>query len=128
MSNDYTLMLMQYVERVMHEAGYAASKRGQHGLAYRLHHGVTGVHGPADFLSIFGVHNWSPSTGMAGGSYRAGRWHNCVLARSPWAAAVVLASVESDHPTEELLALASVLLSTGEVEFMHRAARGEGSP
>lgn len=74
------------------------------------------------FLAVFGVYNWSPSTAVPG-SYRAGRWHNCVLARSPWAAAVVLASVESDRPTEELLALASVLLSTGEVEFMHRAAR-----
>lgn len=121
-------MTFEYVERVMHEAGRAASERGQHGLAYRFHHPTAGLHGPADFLSIFGVPNWSPSTAVPG-SYRAGSWHNCVLARSPWTAAVVLASVESERPTEELLALASVLLSTGEVEFMCRAPlRGEGSP
>ena len=81
-----------------------------------------------DFLARFSVHGWSPST-AAPGTYRAGSCRNCVYSQDSWAAAVVLASVESPRPTEELLALASLLLCSGEAEFIVRwQPPGEGSP
>ena len=60
--------------------------------------------------------------------YCTGSCRNCVYSQDSWAAAVVLASVESPCPTEELLALASVLLCSGEAEFIVRwQPPGEGS-
>ena len=80
-----------------------------------------------DFLSHFSAYGWSPSTAVPG-TYRTWSCRNSVYSQDSWAAAVVLASVESPCPTEELLALASVLLCSGEAEFIVRwQPPGEGS-
>ena len=81
-----------------------------------------------DFLAHFSAHGWSPSMAVPG-TYCTGSYRNCVYSQDPWAAAVVLASVESPRPTEEPLALASPLLCSGEAEFIVRwQPPGEGSP
>lgn len=104
-------MACEYARKVLFEAGLS-------GLGYDTE----------AFLSVFGVTHWYTSTAVPG-TYRAGSYRNCVYSQDLWVAVVVLASVESPRPTEELLALASLLLCSGEAEFIVRwQPPGEGSP